>query len=73
MVTQYISLLNGISQQESFCSHIGNKVSFDWLLSYIKATKIVLEIFKMVGEILDRVQGKGSLNEILDDSNTRPS
>jgi hypothetical protein len=31
-----------------------SKVSSDWLPSYIKATRPVLEIFRMVGYFLDR-------------------
>lgn len=71
--TQWHFTANWVTQQESDSSYIGNKVSFDWLLCYIKAKQIVLETFKMVGEILDRVQGKGSLNEIFDELNTKPS
>jgi hypothetical protein len=30
-----------------------SKVSSDWLLSYIKATRPILEIFKMAGYFMD--------------------
>jgi hypothetical protein len=36
-----------LAPQESDCSRMGSKVSSDWLPSYIKAARPVLEIFKM--------------------------
>ena len=39
---------------ESDCSRIRSKVSSDWLPSYIKTTRPVLEIFKMAGYFPDR-------------------
>jgi hypothetical protein len=38
-----------LAPRESDCSRMGNKVSSDWLPSYIKATLPVLEIFKTAG------------------------
>ena len=38
-----------LAPRESDCSLMHSKVSSDWLLSYIKTTLPVLEIFKMVG------------------------
>jgi hypothetical protein len=38
-----------LAPQESDCSRMYSKVSSDWLPSYIKATWLVLEIFKMAG------------------------
>ena len=38
---------------ESDCSRMHSKVSSDWLPSYIKATRTVLEIFKMAGYFPD--------------------
>jgi len=40
--------------RESDCSWTRSKVSADWLPSYIKATRPVLEIFKMAGYFPDR-------------------
>ena len=37
------------------CSQMHSKVSSDWLPSYIKATQLVLEIFKMAGYFPDLV------------------
>jgi len=42
-----------LAPRESNCSRMHSKVSSDWLPSYIKATRPVLEIFKMVGYFLD--------------------
>jgi len=36
------------------CSHMHNKVSCNWLWSYIKAIQLVLKIFKVAGYFLDR-------------------
>ena len=58
-VTQYTSSVNGVSlptrlaPRESDYSRMGSKVSSGWLPSYIKATRPVLEIFKMDGYFLD--------------------
>jgi len=38
---------------ESDCSRMHSKVSSDWLKSYIKATQLVLEIFKTAGYFPD--------------------
>ena len=38
---------------DSDCSRLHSKVSSDWLPSYIKATRPVLEIFKMAGYFPD--------------------
>ena len=40
---------NLLAPRESDCSRMSNKVSFEWLPSYIKATPTVLEIYKMAG------------------------
>ena len=42
-----------LAPRESDCSRMHSKVSSDWLPSYIKATRPVLEIFKMVGYFTD--------------------
>jgi hypothetical protein len=42
-----------LAQQESECPRVHSKVSSDWLPSYIKATRPVLEIFKMAGYFPD--------------------
>jgi len=43
-----------LAPRESDCSRVHSKVSSDWLPSYIKATRPVLEIFKMAGYFPDR-------------------
>ena len=43
-----------LASRESDCSRMHSKVSSDWLPSYIKATRPVLEILKMDGYFLDR-------------------
>jgi len=40
---------NWLAPRESDCSRMHSKVSSDWLSSYIKSTRPVLEIFKMAG------------------------
>ena len=45
---------NWLDPRESDCSRTGSKVSSDWLPSYIKVTRPVLEIFKMAGYFPDR-------------------
>ena len=42
-----------LAPQESDCSRMHSKVSSDWLPSYIKATRLVLEIFKTAGYFPD--------------------
>ena len=42
-----------LAPREGDCSRMRSKVSSDWLSSYIKATRPVLEIFKMAGYIPD--------------------
>jgi hypothetical protein len=42
-----------LALRESDCSGMYSKVSSDWLPSYIKATWLVLEIFKMAGNFSD--------------------
>jgi len=39
--------------RESDCSRMDSKVSSDWLQSYVKATRPVLELFKMAGYFSD--------------------
>jgi hypothetical protein len=46
--------VNCLAPRESDCLPLRSKISFDWLLSYIKATRPFLEIFRMVGYIPDR-------------------
>ena len=43
-----------LAPRESDFSQMENKVSSDWLPGYIKATRPVLEIFKMDGYFPDR-------------------
>jgi hypothetical protein len=45
---------NWLAPWKSDCSWMRNKVSTDWLPSYIKATQLVLEISKMAGYFPDR-------------------
>jgi hypothetical protein len=42
-----------LAPRDSDCSRMRSKVSSHWLLSYIKATRSVLEIFKMAGYFPD--------------------
>ena len=42
-----------LAPRESDCSRLHSKISSDWLPSYIKATRLVLEIFKMAGYFPD--------------------
>jgi hypothetical protein len=42
-----------LAQQESDCLRLRSMISSDWLPSYIKATRPVLEIFKMAGYFPD--------------------
>jgi len=48
-LSQWRLTANWLAPRESDCSRIHSKVSSDWLPSYIKATRPVLEIFKMAG------------------------
>jgi len=43
-----------LAPRENDCSRMHSKVSSDWLPSYIKATRQVVEIFKMFGYFPDR-------------------
>jgi hypothetical protein len=55
-ITQYTSSIKGadwLAPWESDCSWMHSKVSSDWLSSYIKATRLVLEIFKTAGYFPD--------------------
>ena len=45
---------NWLPPWESDCSRLHNKVSSDWMQSYVKATWPVLKIFKMAGYFPDR-------------------
>jgi hypothetical protein len=45
---------NWLAPQESDCSRMRRKVSSDWLPSYIKVTRLVLEILNKAGYFLDR-------------------
>jgi len=45
---------NSLAPRESNCSRKSNKVFSDRLPSYVKATRPVLEIFKMAGYFPDR-------------------
>ena len=49
-----------LDPRESNCSRIQSKVSSDWLPSYIKATRPVLEIFKMASYFPDSPRTWGS-------------
>ena len=57
--TQYTSSVkrrltaDWLAPRESDCSRMRSKVSSDWLQSYIKATRPVLEIFKTAGYFPD--------------------
>jgi hypothetical protein len=42
-----------LAPQENDCSQMHKTVSSDWLPSYIKATRPILEIFQMTGYFLD--------------------
>jgi hypothetical protein len=54
-----------LAPQESDCSRMHSKVTSEWLQSYIKATRPVLEIFKMVGYFPDRSRSLMSPGNIL--------
>ena len=45
-----------LAPRESDCSRMRSKVSSDWLPSYIKATRPVLEILKMAGYFPDSLR-----------------
>ena len=42
-----------LAPRETDCSRMHSKVSSDWLPSYIKATRPILEIFQMAGYFPD--------------------
>jgi len=44
---------DGLAPRDSYCSRMHSKVFSDWLPSYIKTTRPVLEIFKMAGYFPD--------------------
>jgi len=48
-LSQWRLTADWLAPRESDCSRMRSKVSSDWLPSYIKATRPVLEIFKMAG------------------------
>ena len=48
-LNQWCLTADWLAPQESDCSWVHSKVFSDWLPSYIKATRPVLEIFKMAG------------------------
>jgi len=52
-LSQWCLTADWLAPQESDCSQIRSKVSFNRLPSYIKATQPVLEIFKMDGYFTD--------------------
>jgi len=54
-----------LAQRESDCSRMYSKVSSDWLPSYIKVTRTVLEIFKMAGYFPDRPRIYNNSDHIL--------
>jgi len=52
-LSQWHLTADWLAPRESDCSRLHRKVSSDWLRSYIKATRPVLEIFKMDRYFLD--------------------
>ena len=52
-VSQQRLTADWLASRESDCSRMRSKVSSDWLPIYIKATRPVLEIFKLVGYFPD--------------------
>jgi hypothetical protein len=50
-----------LAQRESDCSRMRREVSSEWLSSYVKATRPVLEIFKIAGYLSDRPRKQASL------------
>jgi len=54
-----------LAPRESDCSRMDSKVSSDWLPSYIKATWLVLEIFKMAGNFPDSPRNINDLPTLL--------
>ena len=54
-LSQWSLTADWLAPWESDCLRMRNKVSTDWLPSYITATQPVLEIFKMAGYFLDRL------------------
>jgi hypothetical protein len=55
ILTQQCLAFELLAPQESDCSRMRNKVSADWLPSYIKATQPVLKIFEKGGYLPDRL------------------
>jgi hypothetical protein len=53
-LSQWHLTADWLAPGESDSSQMHSKVSSDWLPSYIKAIRLVLEIFKMAGYLLDR-------------------
>jgi len=54
-----------LAPRESGCSRMDSKVSSDWLPSYIKATRPVLEIFKMAAYFPDSPRTLRKANALL--------
>jgi hypothetical protein len=52
-LSQWRLTADWLAPRENYYSRMRSKVSFDWLPSYIKGTRPVLEIFKMAGYFLD--------------------
>ena len=53
-ISQRCLTADWLAPWENDCPWIRNKFSPDWLPSYIKVTRLVLEIFKMAGYFLER-------------------
>jgi len=53
MLSQRRLTADWLAPLESDCSRMHSKISSDWLPSYIKATRPVLEMFKMAGYFPD--------------------
>jgi hypothetical protein len=53
MLSQRRLTADWLAPQKSDCSRVHSKVSSDWLPSYIRATRTVLEIFRMSGYFPD--------------------
>ena len=52
-LSQWRLTVDWLAPRESECSRINSKVSADWLPSYMKTTRPVLDIFKMDGYFPD--------------------
>jgi hypothetical protein len=59
---QWCFTADWLASQDSYCLRMDGKVSFDWLPSYIKATRPVLEIFKMARYFPDSPRNKNTPN-----------